>query len=253
MIFKHAVCTDIGLRRNHNEDAYAISEIVNLYVVADGMGGHAAGEVASEMAVRNVLQFIRESIQDEGMTWPFGMDLRMSTDANRILSALRLANQSIYHTAAGKAYLHGMGTTIVLAFFRLDQVYIAHVGDSRAYRFRNGEIRQITRDHSLLDDHVHRIIKSPDNSGDYPLKNIITRALGLKEEVQADIQSLVLKPGDRFLLCTDGLTDMLSQEEVSAIVQNSTCDLRVICQELVNQANARGGKDNITVILVDCI
>lgn len=253
MIFKQAASTDTGLRRSKNEDAYALAEDANLYVIADGMGGHAAGEVASSMAVDQVVKFIMESIQDESMTWPFGLDMKLSADANRIINAIRLANQSIYYTAAAQHNLHGMGTTLVLAFFRSNGVYIAHVGDSRAYRVRKGKIMQITRDHSLLEDRIYRKLLSPAHSGDYPLKNVITRALGVMEEVQADIQHLQVEPGDRFLLCTDGLTDMLSGEEVGAIVQNTKSDLQAICQELVNQANAHGGKDNTTVILVDCL
>jgi serine/threonine protein phosphatase PrpC len=253
MILKHAVSTDIGLRRNHNEDAYEIAEDANLYVIADGIGGHAAGEIASEMAVKLIIQFIRESLQDDSMTWPLGLDWRLSADANRILSAVRLANESIFFTAAEQDNLRGMGTTLVLAFFRFNEVYIAHVGDSRAYRSRNGKIAQITKDHSLLEDEVYGKLISNDYSGNYGLKNVITRALGIMKEVEADIQLLTVESGDRFLLCTDGLTDMLSEGEIGAILKNKKRDLQATCQELVNRANANGGMDNITAILVDCV
>ena len=253
MICKYAVASDIGLRRSLNEDTYGIDDDLNLFVIADGMGGHAAGEIASEMAVKQVLGFIRESLLDEAMTWPFGLDMKLTTDANRILSAIRLANQTIFSAASNRKDLRGMGTTLVMAFFRPAGVYIAHVGDSRAYLLRNGKITQITRDHSLIEDQKFRKIIPPDHSGSFAFKNVITRALGIMEEVEADIQKLPIETGDRFLLCTDGLTDMLSQEEITSVLQNSQSTLDTLCKEFVDRANAHGGKDNITAILIDCL
>ena len=224
-MYKYAVSTDTGLRRSHNEDAYKIAEDVNLFVIADGIGGHAAGEIASDMAVKLVVQFIKESLKDEAMTWPYGLDWKLSPDANRIIGAVRLANESIYFASEEQDDLQGMGTTLVLAFFRLNEGYIAHVGDSRAYQSRDGRIMQITRDHSLLEDEIYGKLLNPNYSGNFAFKNVITRAIGVMKEVQVDIQHLPVEPGDRFLLCTDGLSDMLSQEEIGSIVKNANSDL----------------------------
>ena len=240
--------TNIGLKRAHNEDSFFLPEGDRLVIVADGMGGHASGEVASKMAVDTVAEHFRNTAEDAELTWPFKLDGADKYDANRLSTGIKLANLRIFDKAQRDEGCHGMGTTIVASLFLDDKVLIGHVGDSRVYRLRDGQLTQLTEDHSLLNDYIRMKRLSSEDVGKFPHKNVIVRALGMKESVQVDLLSDPTKLGDVYLLCSDGLTGMVDDAGLTYIMSEEP-DLDVACERLIHAANRNGGQDNITCCL----
>ena len=240
--------TDVGKKRNHNEDNFSIIEESGLYIVADGMGGHASGEVASQMAVDAMKEFFLATAQDPERTWPYKMDRSKGYEENRLITGIKLANLRIYETAQRDAGKRGMGTTIVTMFAVEDGVYIAHVGDSRGYRVRDGKIEQLTEDHSLLNDYIKMKRLTPEEIANFPHKNVIVRALGMKDTVKVDTRFESPRANDTYLLCSDGLSGPVTDDEMLDTVVNSP-DLETAASKLIARANENGGPDNITVIL----
>jgi protein phosphatase len=218
---------------------------LSLYVVADGMGGHAAGEVASLMAVQTVRDAFLEAGAD---TQPSG---REYDPARRLVWAIEQANQRIYTAGLENQDLAGMGTTVAAVWAHHDAAYIAHVGDSRVYRSRGGTLDQVTADHSLINDYLSRGIMTPDEAAAHPMKHVLIRALGTAPTVSVDVQRLVMEPGDLFLLCSDGLSNVVPVGELAAMLSKpDSPELGAQCQALIETANRHGGLDNITVVLV---
>lgn len=242
--------SDVGLQRDHNEDSFAILNEQELYVVADGMGGHRAGDVASRLATDAIVEFFRATASED-VTWPFHFDARLSEEENRLLTGIRIANRQILERSARSRECHGMGTTVVGALFspRKQKMYIGHVGDSRAYRIRDGAIRQMTRDHSLVNDYLLAMPELTEEQRSELPKNVITRALGMQDHVTVDLQSDDAAVGDLYVLCSDGLSGMIEDHEILEIVGN-TQDLEEACRRLIQVANEHGGEDNITALIV---
>jgi PPM family protein phosphatase len=240
--------TNIGLKRAHNEDSFFMPEEAKLAIVADGMGGHASGEVASKMAVDTVAEHFRNTSEDAELTWPYKLDGPDKYDANRLTTGIKLANLRIYDKAQKDENCHGMGTTIVATLFLDDKVLIGHVGDSRVYRLRDGQLMQLTEDHSLLNDYIRMKRLSADDVGKFPHKNVIVRALGMKESVQVDLLSDQMRVGDTYLLCSHGLSGMVDDPGLAYILQEEQ-DLDTACERLIHAANRNGGVDNITCVL----
>jgi serine/threonine protein phosphatase PrpC len=251
MRIRYAAKTDPGLKRNHNEDYFSLIEDEQLFLVADGMGGHACGEVASKMAADVIREFFSRS-KDDDSTWPFKMDRQLSYLENRLVVGIKLANQRIFEAASRDARLKGMGTTVVISQIAGDRLYIAHVGDSRCYRIRGESVQQMTRDHSLLEDYKDaRPDMSDEEQRKFPHKNVITRALGMRETVQVDVHGDDIQDGDVFVLCSDGLSGMLDNRRLGETVKKSG-DLEQAVAGLVEAANHAGGTDNITVLALEC-
>jgi PPM family protein phosphatase len=240
--------TNIGLKRAHNEDSLFLPEGDKLAIVADGMGGHASGEVASKMAVETVAEHFRNTAEDAELTWPYKLDGPDRYDGNRLTTGIKLANLRIYDKAQKEEQCHGMGTTIVAALFLDDKVLIGHVGDSRVYRFRDGQLTQLTEDHSLLNDYIRMKRLAADDVGKFPHKNVIVRALGMKESVQVDTLADPLRLGDTYLLCSDGLSGMVDDAGLAYILSDEA-DLDTACERMIHAANRNGGQDNITCVL----
>lgn len=241
--------THVGMKRNHNEDNLLLLPEERLFVVADGMGGHSSGEVASKIAVEEVAEFFRMTSQDLEITWPFKMDKQRNYDENRLATGVKLANMRIFEKASTDSKYKGMGTTIVTIFFAKDsEVIVGHVGDSRVYFFREGTLRQITEDHSLLNDYLKAKKLTPEEIEAFPHKNVIVRALGMKDSVNVDINKVEPKDGDIYLLCSDGLSGMVPDKQMEQILQNQP-DLEKACAQLIDAANANGGNDNVTCVL----
>jgi protein phosphatase len=215
------------------------------------MGGHASGEVASKMAADAVSEFYQRT-KDEEATWPYKMDRQLSYIENRLVCGIKLANYRIYEAASRDLRYKGMGTTIVAVLVNGEKIYIAHVGDSRVYRLRKAQIQQITRDHSLLEDYKDaKPDMTEEEQRNFPHKNVITRALGMRDSVQVDIRHEAIQDGDVFLLCSDGLSGMVDDPQLLQIVQASG-NLERSVAELVDQANRAGGTDNITALILQC-
>ena len=242
--------TDVGRKRKHNEDAYLLDAERGLFVVADGMGGHAAGEVASRLTVESIQEFIAGTEDDHDNTWPFGYNNRYSVDGNRLSTAVERANEKVMRAVVNRPELKGMGTTVVAALFDEKRATLVHVGDSRAYLFRDSELRRLTDDHSWVQEQVNAGILSEEEARSHPLKNVVTRALGGGAHVAVDLIEIPVGDGDRFLLCSDGLTGMVSDEEITEALSSSR-SLEQIVRGLIDLANERGGVDNITAITVE--
>lgn len=242
--------TDVGLQRDHNEDSFAILKEHELFIVADGMGGHRAGDVASRLATDAIVDFFRATATDD-FTWPFHFDARISEEENRLLTGIRIANRQIIERSSRSREYHGMGTTVVGALFspRKKKMYIGHVGDSRAYRVRGGKIQQMTRDHSLVNDYLLAMPELTEEQRSELPKNVITRALGMQEQVSVDLQSDDAAAGDCYVLCSDGLSGMIDDSEILEVV-SKTPDLEEACRKLIQLANEHGGEDNITALVV---
>ena len=251
MHIRYAAKTDPGLKRNHNEDYFCLIEDEQLFLVADGMGGHASGEVASKMAADVIREFFARS-KDDDATWPYKMDRALSFLENRLVVAIKQANRRIHEAATRDVRMTGMGTTVVIGQICDDKFYIAHVGDSRCYRVRDGVVEQMTRDHSLLEDYKEaRPGMTEEEQKKFPHRNVITRALGMKESVQVDISAAEIKDGDIFLLCSDGLSGPVETPTLRDLLKVGV-DLDDAAHKLVAAANNAGGPDNITVLVLEC-
>ena len=243
--------SDVGRQREHNEDRFVLLPEHALYIVADGMGGHRAGDVASQLATTEVAEFFKTTITDD-ITWPFPFDASKTEEENRLITGIKLANRKIYDKALASRELHGMGTTVVGLLYapKRNQVYVAHVGDSRCYRVRNGGIEQLTRDHSLINEYLQAMPELPSEQRDNLPKNVITRALGMHDQVQVDTKVDVPHPGDVYVLCSDGLSGMLTDQEIAEIVSGAGSDLEGAAKKLIERANEHGGEDNVTAVVV---
>ncbi len=241
--------THVGSKRNHNEDAFAVVDESQLCVVADGMGGHAAGEVASRLAVFSVREYFRKAPWTDAETnWPCRLDGMRRLEEERMIAAVKFANHRIYDSAQREARQKGMGTTIVCMLGVRDGVHIAHVGDSRLYRIRDGQIELLTEDHSLLNDYVRVKNLTSDEASSFPHKNVIVRALGMKDAVKVDTRFEQARHNDLFLLCSDGLSGPVPEREMLDVILSAP-DLHAAVLRLINHANDHGGPDNITAIL----
>jgi serine/threonine protein phosphatase PrpC len=238
--------TDVGRVREKNEDAIAINEELKFALLADGMGGYNAGEVASEMAVSGIKELL-----EKGLRRPrFSFFRKRGDHVRQLLSeAIAEVNQRIYQKARSDPRYYGMGTTLVAAVFHGKHVTIAHVGDSRIYRFRDGELQQLTRDHTWVQDQIDAGWMTPREAQTSEYKNLLTRALGVYQEIKTDIEEYEFHRGEVFLLCSDGLADRLSPSEVVESIQMTDKSLHACCTYLVQKANDAGGYDNISIIL----
>jgi protein phosphatase len=240
--------TNVGVKRPANEDNFLRLDEELLYVVADGMGGHSSGEVASQIAVDGIANFYNATSQDEDITWPYKMDKNRPYDENRMIMSVKLANLRIFEASQSESRYRGMGTTVAGFNFVDDHALVAHVGDSRVYRIRNQQIMQLTEDHSLLNDYIKAKKLTPEEIENFPHKNVIVRALGMKDSVLVDLNKFPIVVGDIYLACSDGLSGMITDEQILEIV-NTTTNLDKACKILINKANEAGGIDNITVVI----
>lgn len=253
MSIRKAGDTNVGRKRNHNEDNFLVVQDQLLYIVADGMGGHAAGEVASKMAVETVSQFFKDTAEDDEITWPFKFDRQKKYEENRLVTAIKYANLRIYEEALANAMKKGMGTTVVALNFTRDGAFIGHVGDSRIYRMREGVLTQMTEDHSLLNDYIKMKVLSPEEIENFPHKNVIVRALGMKDNVQVDVSFEVPQHKDIYLLCSDGLSGEVTDEKMEELLRKTGDDLEAGVELLIKAACDNGGRDNVTCILAQYI
>ena len=241
--------THVGRQRQHNEDSFRVEDDAKLFLVADGMGGHAAGEVASRIAVDSISEFILHSKTDDG-TWPHAYDEHFRRSTNRLMAAVRLANTRVLEAMRKDARLRGMGTTVVASLVDDDIFSVAHVGDSRAYLIRDRQLSRITNDHSWVFEQVQAGMLTEAEAEKHPLRNVITRALGGALQVAPDASEIEARPGDVYLLCSDGLTGMVPEKEILKVVTESDGDLKRACLALIEAANEHGGMDNVTAVLV---
>jgi protein phosphatase len=242
--------TDPGLKRQNNEDCVAVDPEIGLAIVADGMGGHQSGEVASSLTVQTLQEFVRRAQQDSDVTWPFGVETGRSFAANCLATGIKLANRRVYREAGARDTLAGMGTTVVAVLVRDACLTYAGVGDSRAYLLRHGRFRQLTQDDSWIEAAVAQRLVAPAERHRHPLRHVLTKAIGLAEEVDFEVGEDRIEDGDRILLCSDGLTTVLSNEEIEAILGAHPADLEAACAALVARAIEGGGPDNVTVVLI---
>jgi len=241
--------TDVGRKRNHNEDSFLIDDELQLYVVADGMGGHAGGGTASRIAVETIDKELRRAREARDNPFISTGNLQDSPLPEALRIAVEKACLAIFTAAQADPRLVGMGTTVISLLVRDDHAFFAHVGDSRAYLVRGDLIQQISEDHSLVNEQIKAGMITPEEAKHSRYKNIITRSVGFEEEVQVDVMGVVAEPGDTFLLCSDGLANMLEDKELHEVVRSAE-SLEAIPRRLVDFANERGGDDNITVIVV---
>ncbi|MDR2614240.1 MAG: Stp1/IreP family PP2C-type Ser/Thr phosphatase [Candidatus Accumulibacter sp.] len=240
--------TDPGKVRGHNEDAVFIDPARGLAILADGMGGYNAGEVASGIATSFLASALETSFFDpvDGVSEAGGRP----SASDSFAESIRQANLAIYNAACSEPVYAGMGTTLVMALFFDNRITVAHIGDSRLYRLRDGRFTAMTRDHSLLQEQIDRGMISTEEARFARNKNLVTRALGVEPSVESEIHTYDARPGDIYLLCSDGLNDMVSDEEIHQILRRRPDDLAMAADRLVWAANEHGGRDNVSVILI---
>jgi len=248
-ILEVASCTDPGMVRAHNEDSIASDPANGLMVLADGMGGYNAGEVASGMATTVITTEIQQLLTK---VQPFEIDeeTKQAVAGRMIREQVLKANTSIYQAAQSQPQYAGMGTTLVVCLFYDNRMTVGHLGDSRLYMLREGKFSQVTRDHSLLQEQIDSGIITAEQAKHAQHKNLVTRALGIDPAVEPEIKEYATKPGDVYLLCSDGLCDMVDDEDMGMTLQALGGNLKLAAQQLVQMANDNGGKDNVSVILV---
>ena len=247
--FVHVEVTDVGKVRDHNEDAIGAQPDIGLWVLADGMGGYNAGEVASGIAVKTVIDLVAEACKRElrNAVEPETGYMRQTIV---LRDAIHRANKIINQTAQSQPQCEGMGTTLVAALFYDDRVSIAHVGDSRMYRLRGNKFEQITLDHSLLQELVDRGFYSQEEAQRSTNRNYVTRALGVESNVEVEVQEVDVQKGDYFLMCSDGLPDMVEDDDIHLTISTFNDHIATIGEQLIKLTNDNGGRDNVSVILV---
>jgi serine/threonine protein phosphatase PrpC len=243
--------TDVGRRRKLNEDNLLIDRDVNLFAVCDGMGGHNAGEVASKMAIETLHAFITKSQGEEkDITWPYGLEPNLSFEANRLKTAIKLANKRIFKAADNREDYTGMGTTLVAALVNDGTLTVGNAGDSRCYMVREGKLTQLTRDDSWVSAAWAEGILSSDEIDRHPLRNVITKAVGAKLDIELETSEHKLADGDVVLLCSDGLHAMITDEQILSLLHPLPGSLETTADVLIDAANEAGGKDNVSVVLL---
>jgi len=247
-----AVKSDAGLRRSSNEDSFATRPEVGLFVVADGMGGHVAGEVASRVAVEAISAFIEETATaDKNRTWPFPFEPGLSLEANRLKAAFRLANRRIAAAIADSQDLRGMATTASALLLGKDHACVAHVGDSRVYVLHErGDLGQITHDHSWVGEQVRAGAMTPSAARQHPWRNVVTRALSGGDDPEVDVVEVAPVTGERYLLCSDGLFSVVPDARIAEVLADRGLSLEQVCDRLIESANQAGGPDNITTLVL---
>ncbi len=245
----HVEVTDVGKVRDHNEDAIGSQPEIGLWVLADGMGGYNAGEVASGIAVKTILDLVTQACKHEKRA-----EIESGTGYMRqtivLRDAIHRANKVINQTAQSQPQCEGMGTTLVASLFYDNKVSIAHVGDSRMYRLRGNRFEQITMDHSLLQELVDRGFYSQEEAQRSTNRNYVTRALGVEANVEVEVQEIEVQKGDYFLMCSDGLPDMVEDEDIHLTISTFSNDVRTVGEQLIKLTNDNGGRDNVSVVLV---
>lgn len=241
--------SDVGCKRAKNEDNHLVLNDLKLYVVADGMGGHVGGEFASKLAVHTIEETMKNLTQDpEATLEQLGEHIRQGDYKAYLSYAIRMASRKIFEKSVADEELQGMGTTAIVLLLRGKKIYLANVGDSRGYRIRDKKIEQLTTDHSLVEEQVRAGMLRREEASKHRLKNVITRSVGFQDDVEVDTQSKMAQENDIYLLCSDGLYNMIEAEEILDIVNHH--NLQEATNHLIDIANSRGGDDNITVILV---
>jgi serine/threonine protein phosphatase PrpC len=243
--------TDVGMKRRLNEDVFVVDSDAGMFLVADGMGGHAAGEVASRVATDEILRAFKVGSNDADETWPEHWDTDLSATANLIVDAIVAGHHRVTMAMNNDADLKGMGTTVVVAVHLPGdgKIVICHVGDSRAYRYRRGGLALLTNDHSWVHEQVEAGFLTEEAARTHPLKNVVTQALGGNSEPKVDVLEIPIDQDDLYLLCSDGLNSMLTDDEIAAVLETGG-SLDDTCQRLISEANERGGNDNISVVLI---
>lgn len=244
MIYHFCAKTDTGRARENNEDSIAFDESNRIAVLADGMGGYNAGEVASAMATSLLTAELRQWFQSAGSTTN-SADIRHAVEV-----AVANANRAIFEEANTNTQCAGMGTTLVVGVFRDNYLVLGHIGDSRCYRLRNGRIEQITRDHSLLQEQMDAGWITPEEAAISSIKNLVTRALGVEEHAMLEVNIYDVQVGDLYLMCSDGLSDMMSEAAIGRIA-SSSLEIEQRAIGLINAANEMGGRDNISVLMIE--
>ena len=242
--------SDVGRKRKGNEDSLFLNPQQKLYVVADGMGGHAAGEVASRVAVDAINEFVTLTGGNEEITWPFGLDESISYEGNRLKTAIRHANRRVLEATRESAEYEGMATTVAAVLVDGDTAHLAHVGDSRIYLWSDGRISQLTNDHSWVNEQIQSGVISAEQARSHPLRNVVTRALGGRSDLLVDIQQRRMRAGEVLLLCSDGLSGVVPHDTIARILGQQE-SLEAICEQLIAAANEGGGPDNITVLVLE--
>lgn len=250
---RFGAATDTGLVRPRNEDRYIADPELGLFAVVDGMGGHTGGELASATIAEAVAAFIRETAGDSDKTWPSGLDPRLSILANRLQVAIRSANRTLATRAKTNAALDGSGATLAAALFGQNEMAVSNVGDCRVYLFRDGELSQLTRDHSVVAEQVALGLIDSEAARTHPLRHVVTRAVSGQAGMPVDIVELKIKAGDRLILCSDGIHALLSDDELAAIVGARDRTPDEACRAAIASANARGGPDNATTVVVEAV
>jgi len=246
--YRSAARTDVGMKRDHNEDSFLVNEDLGLFVVCDGMGGHAGGETASRLAVQTIEKELMSARLRSDDPFAARAPLPESPLAGALREAVEGACAAVFRTSRANPDLAGMGTTCITLLVHGDQAIIGHVGDSRAYLVREGKVWQLSEDHSLVNEQVRAGLLSQDEARHSRLKNIITRSVGFEEDVLVDVLGVETRAGDRFLLCSDGLSNLVDNDEIrDALAQG---ELAQVPDMLIELANSRGGDDNITVVAV---
>jgi len=253
MNLRFGAATDQGRARRQNEDCFVADGDLRFFAVVDGMGGHASGELASATVAEAVTTFIRETAGNSDKTWPGGLDVRLSVLANRLQVAIRRANRILATKAQTNTALDGSGATLAAALFSSDQLAVSNVGDCRAYLLRSGQLSQITRDHSVVAEQVALGLIDSEAARSHPLRHVVTRAVSGQAGLAVDIRELQVEPGDRLLLCSDGIHAVLTDAEIAEFLRGRVVTLEQICQAAIDLANARGGPDNATVVIVEAV
>ncbi len=254
MRVESGVNSNPGRKRSRNEDFPVSDNELGLFLVIDGMGGHARGDLASQIVGETVHKFIRDTANDRDKTWPYGFDPQVSFNSNRMRTAVAMADRQLAMRISENEQLRGMGATMAGALIDGDQAVISNVGDCRTYLVRDGRIEQLTRDHSWVAEQVRNGLIAEGDAKRHPLRNVVTRAVsGAEEKFEIDTRELPLKSGDRLLLCSDGLHGLTTDEELLDYVTRYAEDPQAACDALVALANERGAPDNVTVIIVRVI